>query len=312
MAYPTASTTPTMSGSYIPEVWSGKLLEKFYPSTVFGSIANTDYEGEITDSGDKVNVRVIPNIAIHEYIKGQQLVVDTPEGDMVVLLIDKGFYFNVAINAVDKKQSDINFMNKWGEDAAQQLKVQHDRKILGSIYVDAAPDNTGATAGKVSGNVNLGTTGAPLVLGKEEGTGVDAIVDKIVECGQVLDEQDRPSENRWMVLPAWAGTKIKTSWLKDASMTGDGKSMLLNGRIGMIDRFELFLSNGLPMVTDGGKNCVHMPFGHKSALTYASQFVNNEILPNPNDFGQLMRGLQVFGYEVINPDSMGVMYGYAG
>jgi hypothetical protein len=37
------------SGSYqfIPEVWSGKLIEKFYDSTVFGSIASTDYAGEI-------------------------------------------------------------------------------------------------------------------------------------------------------------------------------------------------------------------------------------------------------------------------
>jgi hypothetical protein len=51
--------------------------------------------------------------------------------------------------------------------------------------------------------------------------------------------------------------------------------------------------------------------GHKSALTFASQLVKNEILPNPHDFGQLMRGLQVFGYEVIKPVSMLDLYCYA-
>jgi len=30
---------------YIPELYSGKLLVKFYSATVFGAIANTDYEG---------------------------------------------------------------------------------------------------------------------------------------------------------------------------------------------------------------------------------------------------------------------------
>ena len=54
MPFPVASTpflgsTPAAaySGTFIPEVWSGKLVEKFYKATVLGAIANTDYEGEI-------------------------------------------------------------------------------------------------------------------------------------------------------------------------------------------------------------------------------------------------------------------------
>jgi len=50
MAYTIDSTLQSsgyggMSGSYIPEIWSGKLLEKFYTATVFAAISNTDYEG---------------------------------------------------------------------------------------------------------------------------------------------------------------------------------------------------------------------------------------------------------------------------
>jgi len=37
--------TAGLSGTYIPEIWSGKLIVKFYQATVFGAIANTDYEG---------------------------------------------------------------------------------------------------------------------------------------------------------------------------------------------------------------------------------------------------------------------------
>jgi len=43
--YPVSVGVTTMSSTYIPEIWSGKTLVKFYKSTVFGEIANTDYEG---------------------------------------------------------------------------------------------------------------------------------------------------------------------------------------------------------------------------------------------------------------------------
>ncbi len=39
------SAASGLSGTYIPEIWSGKLIEKFYKATVFAAISNTDYEG---------------------------------------------------------------------------------------------------------------------------------------------------------------------------------------------------------------------------------------------------------------------------
>src|SRR5215471_7396117 len=60
--FPTGSVQPTppYSGTFIPEIWSGKLIEKFYASTVLAAISNTDYEGEIRNQGDKVHIRPKP------------------------------------------------------------------------------------------------------------------------------------------------------------------------------------------------------------------------------------------------------------
>ena len=43
---PYAGSAPSTAyaGTFIPEVWSGKLVEKFYKATVLGAVANTDYE----------------------------------------------------------------------------------------------------------------------------------------------------------------------------------------------------------------------------------------------------------------------------
>ena len=50
MSFPIASSpwagsnpNPAYAGIFIPEIWSGKLLEKFYAATVLAAIANTDY-----------------------------------------------------------------------------------------------------------------------------------------------------------------------------------------------------------------------------------------------------------------------------
>lgn len=304
MAFPVTGV-PSLSGTYIPEIWSGKLLEKFYLSTVFGSIANTSYEGEITDMGDKIIIRTVPDIVIGEYQKGMNLSVQNPDPDVVELLIDKGFYYNVSMSDVDKKQADINFMDAWGSDAAEQMKIKIDTLVLSNIYTSVHADNAGTTAGAISEGINLGTTGTPVAITKSN------VIDKLVEAGQVLDEQNVPETDRWAVIPAWMASRIKTSDLKDASITGDSKSPLRNGRIGMIDRWTIYSSNNLPYATDGDNKAFHVPMGHKSALTFASQLTKNEILRNPNDFGDLMRGLQVFGYEVIKPESMLDLYCYA-
>lgn len=306
MAYPTASGSPSYSGTFIPEIWSTKLQVKFYAATVFGDIANTDYEGEISGMGDKVNIRTVPTLTIRPYTKGANLQVETPESGIIELLIDQGKYFAFSATDLDKIQSDIKLIDMWSTDAALQLKIAVDRDILGSIYADADSANKGATAGKISGGYNLGATGSPIALTKVN------ILDYIVDLGSVLTEQNVPEEGRWCVLPSWAANLLKKSDLKDASLTGDGKSTLRNGRLGMIDNFTLYVSNNLTPVTDGSNSCYNIMAGTKHALTFANQMTKMESLRNPNDFGDIIRGLQVYGYSVVKPQALAVLYGYKG
>jgi len=311
MTYPIDASTGAydtnngLSGTYIPEIWSGKLLEKFYTATVFAAISNTDYEGEIKNHGDKVIIRTVPDITINDYEIGQSLDYERPRSANIELLIDQGKYYAFNVNEVEKKQADINYVDRWAEDASEQLKISIDSDILSAVYASAATANKGATAGVISGGIDLGTTGTN--GGSAEALTNGTVVDKMVECGQVLDEQNVPNNNRWFVLPAWMATRIKLSELSEASYAGDGTSMMRNGRIGIINNFELFVSNQVYSVAEGTATLYYPIFGHKSAITFASQLVNNEMIPNPDDFGQLMRGLQVYGYKVVKPDAMGTV-----
>ena len=65
--YPTGGTANTLQATgFIPEIWSAKLIEKFYASTVLSAISNTDYEGEIQNQGDRVKIRTKPTITIRD------------------------------------------------------------------------------------------------------------------------------------------------------------------------------------------------------------------------------------------------------
>ena len=303
--YPTGSATPTpaYSGTFIPEIWSGKLIEKFYASTVLAAISNTDYEGEIKNKGDKVKIRTKPTITIKDYRADGALEIERPSSNIIELLIDQGKYFNLILDDVMDVQADINMMNMWSDDAAQQFKIVIDRQVLLSLIGKAAPKNRGATAGQISGNVNLGVTGTPLqIVPRNPAAGKTEITDLIVNLGLVLDEQNIAEQGRWIIVPAWVGAQIKQSELRDASLTGDGTSILRNGRLGMIDRFTIYVSNLLPSGVAAGLAAGEWVVfaGTSHALTFASQINKVETLRSESTFGTILRGLQVYGYQIVD------------
>jgi hypothetical protein len=306
MAYPNQAGTPSYSGTFIPEIWSSKLQVKFYDATVLAQISNTDYEGEIKNQGDKVKIRTVPSIAINDYASGQTLTNQRPESPVIELLIDKGKYWSTIIDDVQEVQADINQMNIWSTDASEQLKIAIDTDVLGGIAPDIDATNRGATAGRLSGNINLGVTGAPVAVTKAN------VIDSIIDLGLALDENNIPETDRYLIIPAWFAALLKKSDLKDASLTGDNTSVMRNGRLGMIDRFTLYSSNLLPAVVDGSVKATTIFAGHKAGLTFANQIVKTETLRAESTFGDIMRGLSVYGYEVIKPTAIAALYAYKG
>jgi len=300
MAYPIDAGTPeynSYSGVFIPSIWSGKLIEKFYDATVLAAIANSDYEGEIKNQGDTVKIRTKPTITINDYDAGQTLTVERPTSSIVELQIDKGKYFNTILDDVMETQADLNLLSMWADDASEQMKIAIDTDVLSNIAIDIAADNTGATAGRISGDVDLGTAGTPVQLvSKFPVLPQVEVIDIITRLGQVLDEQNIPETGRWMVIPSWMCAMIKRSELRDASLTGDGVTMLRNGRLGMIDRFTVYMSNLLPVTA----LVTEIFAGHSHGLTFASQLTKVETLRGESTFGTYLRGLQVYGYKVTD------------
>jgi hypothetical protein len=294
MGFPVSAGRPNYSGNFIPEIWSGKLIENFYDATVLAAISNTNYEGEIRRMGDTVNIRTTPEITIKTYVKGQTLSVESPDKPKLQLVIDKGEYFACIEDDVDKVQADINLMDTWSKDASERMKIKIDQRVLTDILPGISSLNKGATAGRISGNIDLGTTGSPIAVSKTN------VLEYIVDIGTVLDEANAPESDRFIVIPAKMAGLIKKSDLKDASLTGDSVSVIRNGRLGMIDRFTVYMSHNLNNAS--GKFSIIA--GHKMGFTFASQMTEMESIRAESTFGNIIRGLQVYGYQVVKPEAL--------
>ena len=163
----------------------------------------------------------------------------------------------------------------------------------------------------------MGTDTAPVTLTTSN------VLQKILEMASILDEQNIPESDRWLVLDPYTRSLLMQSNLAQAQFMGDSTSMVRNGLIGAIDRFKVYVTNQLPKAIagsntpwlsgDGSEKSITsisglksraIIAGHKSALTFASQITKMETIRNPNDFGDYIRSLNVYGFKVVKPEAL--------
>lgn len=307
------NTTPAYSGTFIPTVWSSKLNVKFYAATTFGDVSNTNWEGEIKSMGDKVIINNVPSININAYTIGMSLVYEVPAPSVIELQIDKAYYFGVNVSDVLEYQAQPNLMDMFTTDAANQMKIKIDTECLLAVSTGADAANVGATAGKLSGAYNMGTDAAPLTLTSGASGNILA---SITALASILDEQNVPESDRFLIITPFERNLLMSSNLAQAQFMGDSTSIVRNGKIGRIDRFDVYVSNLLPKANvnfayDGTANTSakrHAIYaGHKSAWTFASQINKVESIANHADFGQLIRGLVVYGRKVVKPEGYAIL-----
>ena len=282
-------------------------------------IANTDYEGELKNQGDTIRIRLAPTITISDYTVGQNLSYEVPTPIYQDMQVNKGKYFGVQVNDVLSYQADMNLMNMFTEDAAKQLKIQIENEVFFNSFVTEGPvaANYGATAGAISAAYNLGTDVTPIDQATPEN-----VLKAILRMSTVLDEQNVPEDNRWLIISPFDRQLLMQSSIAQAYFTGDQSSVIRTGKIGMLDRFSVYVSNLLPRgaagkalvsgLTDtstGGavasaKARRTMIAGTKAATSFAMTVNKTEPLRNQTDFGDIVRGLAVYGRKVVKPQAL--------
>jgi hypothetical protein len=165
--------TPVMA-AFTPIKFSLKLVELLYNDSLYSQIANTQYEGQIKDSGDRVRVRTAGRISLSAYTKGMQLVKQELTPTSEDLIIDQQQYFSFGVDDVDKIQNDIAAIAAYAANAKRDMSELIDTDLLSYgrknvFYANAVGTNysvgsisIAATTGVVTGS---GTTFTAAMVG---------------------------------------------------------------------------------------------------------------------------------------------------
>lgn len=335
-------TSPTIAATFNPMLWSKKLNAKYYVDNQLTEIVNTNWEGEIKNQGDTVRIRTAPTLTISDYVIGSNLSYEVPTPIYQDMLIEKAKSFAFQCNDIQQAQADMDLLNMYMEDAAKQLKYTIAEEVYFSMFCttdgsttnDArvasttaankrgcAAANQGATAGVKSSALDLGTDLAPIAV-----TGTPELLLKVIlRLGAALDEQNVPEAGRFLLMSPLDRQILMLSSLGQAYYSGDSTSIVRTGKVGMVDRFTIYVSNMLPrggadtgsdggwvkgsaaVTTGGDMNGAAarrmVVAGHKDAISFASQINKTEQVRNPADFGDFVRGLAVYGRKVVKPEA---------
>lgn len=282
--------------SFIPELWSAKLLTHYDAAQVYTqpTIANRDYEGEITQQGDTVHINQIGDPGVRKYTRGSEISFDDLDTTSQELVIDQADYYAFLVNDVDKVQAKGDLSSPALERASLKLRAESD-KYAGSLLAAGA-----ATANQM-GRVKIVSGGTGLA-----GSGQITAYDILVELGLRLDEQDAPEEGRYVVVPpAFIAAVQKDDRFVDVASAGTDETL----RHGVIKRaagFDILKTSAVPTVGGSGANKDDKVIiaGVPGAFTFANQLIKTEAGRVEKGFDDFVKGLNVYGAKVTIPEGL--------
>lgn len=187
------------------------------------------------------------------------------------------------MDSVDRAQQNVNVLDEAMRRSAWALREKADAFLAG--VMDAA----------VPGGNKIGSTTTPKVPTKDDA------YEYLVDLGVLLDEGNVPTNDRFVIVPAWFhGLLLKDDrFVRSGTMPGERR--LANGEVGEAAGFNVLKSNNVPN-TSGAKYKIIA--GHSMATSYVEQILDVQTYKPEKRFGDAVKGLHVYGAKVVRPAAL--------
>lgn len=259
--------------TFIPKLWSARLLQAYEARLVFGGLVNRNYEGEIQQMGDTVHINTLNDITVKAYDRTKDI--EDPDELTTTdqtLVIDQGSYYNFFVNDVDKVQAAGDLMDTAMTNAAARLAEESEDFLIGKVLSEAGIAMNGAVT-------------------------KDNIWETIVSIKVAMDKAKVPQEGRHLVVtPAIEGILLTDDrFVKTAAQASQDR--LVNGTVARAAGFDIYVSLSTEMK---GK----MVAFNTDSVTFANQLTKTEAYRPEKRFADAVRGLNVYGAKVTRPDAV--------
>ena len=301
-----ANSVAGQTNSYfLPAVYSKKVLNFFRKSSVAEAITNTDYAGEISAYGDSVRIIKEPVITVYQYERGQDTTQTKLTDQEVNLVVDTANAFKFIVDDIETSMSHVNFKEVASSSAAYALRDAFDEGVIAKMFA-----GTSASAP----NHILGSDSATdLAAGTFDGTGNLDIgydsgehdpIDVLSHMARLLDEQNVPEEGRWFLAnPEFYEQLVQSSSKLLSVDFNAGQGSIRNGLVssGKLRGFDMYKTNNIAATTNAAGKCIA---GHISSTCTAQTIINTEVVRDTASFGDIVRGLHVYGAKVLRPEAL--------
>ena len=304
-----ANSVSGQTNSYfLPSIYSRKVLNFFRKSSVVEAITNTDYAGEISAYGDSVKIIKEPVISVSDYTRNSDTTETRLTDQEINLVVDSAKAFKFIVDDIESNMSHVNFKEVATSSAAYALRDSYDAAVIANMFSGvstSSPDHViGADAAAATQTMGQHQGGSNSIdLTGSDGTGTDPL-DVMAFMAKLLDEQNVPEEGRWFVAPPAWYEQLSQSGSKLMSVDFNaGQGSIRNGLVssGKLRGFDMYKSNNIAAAsTASGKVLA----GHISSTATAQTIISTETLRDPTSFGDIVRGLHVYGSKVLRPEAL--------
>ena len=293
---------------FLPKIYSKKVLNFFRKASVVEAITNTDYAGEISAFGDSVRIIKEPVISVEDYTRGSDTTSTKLTDQEISLVVDSAKAFKFIVDDIETNMSHVNFKEVATSSAAYALRDSYDSAVIATMFSgvsSSSPDHVlGADASSATQTMAQHQGGSNGIdLTGSDGTGTDPL-DVMSFMAKLLDEQSVPEEGRWFVAPPSFYNELAQSGSKLLSVDFNaGQGSIRNGLVssGKLRAFDMYKSNNVAAKsTCSGKVLA----GHISSTATAQTIISTEVLRDPSSFGDIVRGLHVYGAKVLRPEAL--------
>ena len=293
---------------FLPSVYSKKVLNFLRKASVVEAITNTDYAGEISAYGDSVKIIKEPVISVSDYTRGSDTTATKLTDQELTLVVDSAKAFKFIVDDIESNMSHVNFKEVATSSAAYALRDSYDAAVIAAMFSGvstSSPDHVlGADASAATQSMGAHQGGSNAIdLTGSDGTGADPL-DVMAFMAKLLDEQSIPEEGRWFVAPPSFYNELSQSGSKLMSVDFNaGQGSIRNGLVssGKLRGFDMYKSNNVAATsTSTGK----IMAGHISSTATAQTIISTEVLRDPSSFGDIVRGLHVYGAKVLRPEAL--------
>ena len=299
-----AGTSGQTNEFFVPEIFSKKIQNFFRKSSVIEAITNTDYAGEISAFGDTVNIIKEPVITVAAYTRAASTSKQFLTDQELTLVIDKANSFKFIVDDIEERLSHINFASVGASSAAYTLKDTMDSEGLSAMFAGvstSSPDHRLGGDGNGSAIASF-SANDPLDMGNVSGELSPLKI--MARMARLLDDSQVPEEGRWFVAkPEFYEELADTDSKLMSSDFNQGDGGVRNGLVasGQIRGFSMYKSSNVPATTNATGQCLG---GHISSTATAQSILNIETLRDTDTFGDIVRGLHVYGRQVLRDDAI--------